>query len=203
MRSLAAPLLALALAGCGQEPAAPQPSASATALASATATPTPTATATAPVVVGKAILSAGGAGFGRASASAIRFSFGASRAEVEKAADAALGAARERSANGECGEGPLEFTDYPGLRLAFQNGKFEGWLAREDAHIITSDGIRPGTFLRDLRITRSVRFVEGSTLDGEFEYLAADGNWIGGFVEGAEREAKVVSLYAGLTCFFR
>lgn len=201
MLRLGVPLLALALIGCGQEPAAPQPSV--TASASGTATPSPTATATALVVVGKAILTAGGVGFGRASASATRFSFGAARAEVEKAADAALGVARERSANGECGEGPLEFTDYPGLRLAFQDGKFAGWLAREDTHVITSDGIRPGTFLRDLRITRSVRFVEGSTLDGEFEYLAADGNWIGGFVAGADRETKVVSLHAGLTCFFR
>lgn len=195
------PLLALALVGCGQDNSAPQPSPPATA--PARAAPTPTATATAQVVVGKAILSAGGAGFGRASASATRFAFGAARAEVEKAADGALGPARERSANDECGEGPLEFTDYPGLRLSFQDGKFEGWLAREDAHVITSDGIRPGTFLRDLRIARSVRFVEGSTLDGEFEYLAADGNWIGGFVNGGGREAKVVSLHAGLTCFFR
>ena len=41
------------------------------------------------------------------------------------------------------------------------------------------------------------------TLAGEFEYLAADGRPIHGFVEGEGRDARIASLYAGVNCFFR
>ena len=76
-------------------------------------------------------------------------------------------------------------------------------LAAEGPQVVTSDGIRPGTFMRDLKVARSARMVEGSTLEGEFDYLAADGNTIGGFAKGEGRDAKIDSLYAGVNCFFR
>ena len=76
-------------------------------------------------------------------------------------------------------------------------------LAREGEEVVTTDGIRPGGFMRDLKVARSARMIEGSTLEGEFDYLAADGHTIGGFAKGEGRDAKIASLYAGVNCFFR
>ena len=57
--------------------------------------------------------------------------------------------------------------------------------------------------MRDLHVSRSARMIPGSTLEGEFEYLAADGRMIGGFASGEGRDARIESLYAGVNCFFR
>ncbi len=192
---------ALALAACGQQHDDGPPSA--TANATATPTPTPSAIATIPKSqVRHAILDARGLSIGRNPGTATHFVFGAPRAAVEVAGDKWLGKG-ERSANEECGAGPMEFTRYGGLTLNYLQGKLVGWRAETDPAVVTSDGIMPGKLLRDLEVTRSARFVEDSTLDGEFDYLAADGQQIGGFASGTGRDATIESLYAGTNCFFR
>ena len=97
----------------------------------------------------------------------------------------------------------MEFTRYGPLTLNYQDGKLAGWFAKEGPQVVTTDGIKPGSFLRDLKVTRSVRMIADSTLQGEFDYLAADGHPIGGFAKGAGRDARIDSLYAGVNCFFR
>jgi len=105
--------------------------------------------------------------------------------------------------NSECGAGPMEFTSFGPLTLNFQDGRLVGWFMEQGPGMVTSDGIRPGITLADLRSERSVRLVEDSTLDGEFEYAAPDGGTIGGFALGEGDSAEVASLFAGTNCFFR
>ncbi|WP_120715782.1 aspartate-semialdehyde dehydrogenase [Tsuneonella amylolytica] len=207
MRKFAA-LAALALAAC-QQPAAerdaPARAATSTAAPSqtpATSAPPRAASTVAPSQVRHAIVDARGLAIGRNPGTATYFAFGTPRAAVEKAGDAWLGKG-ERSANGECGAGPMEFTRYGELTLNYLDKRLTGWFLKAEPQAVTSDGIRPGARLRDLRITRSVSIEEGSTLDGEFEYLAADGHPIRGFLKGEGRDRTVESLYAGTNCFFR
>ena len=179
----------LALAGACQpaaEPAKPAPAA-----------------APAKRAPGKAVLDAGGVTFDASPGRTIRYPFGTSRAVVEAAADPIMGPASNRSTNAECGAEPLAFTQYGTLTLNYRNGKLAGWLAREGPQVVTTDGIKPGVMMRDLAVTRSARPVAGSTLAGEFEYVAADGQRIGGFTRGAGDGAAIDSLYAGVNCFFR
>ncbi|MGN3973031.1 aspartate-semialdehyde dehydrogenase [Tsuneonella sp. SYSU-LHT278] len=205
MRVLAAGLVMLALAGCQQENRGDAPGAAAAASAAPSAEATASATASAAARRGqsrRAVLDAGGVAIGRNPGTADHFAFGSPRATVEGASDAWLGDP-ERSANAECGAGPMEFTRYGGLTLNWQNGRLVGWLAEADPAVVTDDGIRPGTLFRDLEVARSARYRKDSTLPGEFDYLAADGREIGGFVSGAGRDAVIESLYAGVNCFFR
>lgn len=195
MRIVGAAAVMLTLAACQQQEAAPAPA--------PTASPTDIATAEpAKRQPGKAILDAGGVALGRTAATATRFAFGAARGEIEAAASALMVDPR-RTTLEECGAGPMAFTEYGGLKLNFQDDRLVGWFADPDPAVVTSDGIRPGILLRDLEVTRSAQFVEGSTLEGEFEYVAADGQRIGGFASGTGRDARIESLYAGVNCFFR
>ncbi|GGD90937.1 hypothetical protein GCM10011515_08250 [Tsuneonella deserti] len=203
MRTLTAMALVL-LAGCGTQPGK-APSAPVSTAATA---PVPSETAgreirTTPRPANKAVLDAQGVIFDSPAGKTREFVFGSLRTEVDGLAERMFGHPDERSRNDECGAGPIEFSRYGPLTLNFQDGKLVGWLAHEGAQVVTSDGIRPGTKLRDLRVARSVRMIPDSTLEGEFDYLAADGHPIGGFVKGQGRDATVDSLYAGVNCFFR
>ncbi len=206
MRALMVAAVALSLVGCQQQREDGSPSATANAQTRPTVTPTPTSsTAVAtirPSQARHAILDARGLSIGRNPGTAQHFAFGTPRAMVERAGDAWLGDA-ERSGNEECGAGSMEFTRYGGLTLNWQDGRLVGWFARPDPTVVTSDGITPGKLLRDLEVARSARFSEDSTLEGEFDYLAADGHEIGGFASGTGRDATIESLYAGVNCFFR
>jgi hypothetical protein len=185
MGVLAAALLA---AGChDRAPAPPKPTPS---------------TAAKPKPINRAVLDHEGVTFDSPAGRTFEYNFGASRTEVEAVANRLFGDG-ERSANGECGAGPMEFTRYGPLTLNYQDDKLVGWLANEGVQVVTTDGVKPGTFMRDLKVTRSVRMVADSTLEGEFDYLAADGHPIGGFAKGKGRDAKIASLYAGTNCFFR
>lgn len=200
MRSVA--LLALALLGGCQEPAAPATTATNSATASATATPLPPP-ASAPTATGKAIVDAEGVAFGPSASTVRRLAFGTAQNLAVAAAEGVFKAPAVRSTNVECGAGPMEFARFGGLTLNFLDDELVGWFAVSDPIVVTSDGIRPGTLFRDLKVARSAALIEGTTLDGEFEYVAADGKTIGGFVSGEARDARIESLYAGTTCFFR
>jgi len=160
-------------------------------------------TKAAPLKPNRAVLDYEGVTFDSPAGRTTEYNFGAGRAEVDALATRMFGEAADRSVNGECGAGPMEFTRYGPLTLNYQNGKLVGWLAKEGPQVVTTDGIKPGSFLRDLKVTRSVRMIADSTLEGEFDYLAADGHPIGGFAKGKGRDAKIDSLYAGVNCFFR
>ena len=186
----------LLVAGC-EDSGQTKPSASGSTLAASSAQ------AALPRPVSKAVLDAGGITFDAPGGKTEAFPFGTSRLQIDRLAAGAFGPPDEQSSNEECGAGPLQFSRYGPLTLNFQEGKLVGWLAHEGPQVVTSDGIRPGARMRDLKVTRSARMIEDSTLDGEFEYLAADGRTIGGFAKGEGRDATVDSLYAGVNCFFR
>ena len=172
-----------------------------TASASTPAPPAPSAHA--PKPINKAVLDAEGVTFDSPAGRTLEFEFGAPREAVDAMAMRMFGPADDVSANRECGAGPMEFSRYGPLTLNFQDDRLVGWLAREGPQVVTSDGIRPGGLMRDLRVARSARMIAGSTLKGEFDYLAADGHPIGGFAKGEGRDATIESLYAGVNCFFR
>lgn len=151
---------------------------------------------------GKAIVDSQGVIFDLPGGKTGEFTFGTPRGSIEPVAARVFGAP-ENSRNDECGAGPMEFARYGPITLNFQDGELVGWMAREGEGVLTSDSVMPGKPMRDLKIARSARMIENSTLDGEFEYLAADGRPIRGFVEGEGRDAKIASLYAGQNCFFR
>ncbi len=100
--------------------------------------------------------------------------------------------------NAECGAGPTQFAEYPnGLQLAFQDDAFAGWFL-DEAGLTTADGVGVGTGLADLQSARVVEMIPDSTLGTEFSSGA-----LGGFLSSDGPDARVESLYAGLTCFFR
>lgn len=101
--------------------------------------------------------------------------------------------------NQECGAGVMDFAKFGPLTLNFMGGKLAGWRTEGDVGIVTVDGMRTGLTLDDVRSERSVEELD-STLGGEFQYAAADGGTIGGFVGAG---GKITSLHAGTNCFFR
>lgn len=200
------PALAAAafLAGCSAPADEPTPKATETADAAPVASAVPT---NEPPVRIRAkhlvILDNGGLSVRQHANARPHFDFGAPRGVVEKALSQVMGEADERTKNDECGAGPMEFTRYGGLTLDWQDGKLVGWLAEQDDRLVTSDGIRPGLRRANLELERSVRLIPDSTLDGEFEYEAADGTRMYGFLTGDGKAQTVRSLYAGTNCFFR
>ena len=129
--------------------------------------------------------------------------FGTARALIEKAAAAASGSDGKRGALDECGAGPMQLTTFAGLKLNFQNDKFLGWTAEDDAKLTTMDGIGPGTRRSEVEDARTVQMTPNSTLGAEFSLGDPEQDAIGGFFESSDKTARVASLYAGLTCFFR
>lgn len=126
--------------------------------------------------------------------------FGTSRDEVDATAAQAFGSAGEQSSNAECGAGPMEFSQYGPLQIAYQAGNFAGWFLRAGEGVVTSDGIRPGvTTLVALKDERQVQQLD-TTLDGEFQYTTADFGTITGF---ADPDGTITALQAGVSCFFR
>lgn len=133
------------------------------------------------------------------------FYFAAGRSEVEAALARTLGEATGRTANGECGAGPIEFTDFPGgLAVHFQQGRMVGWNWRmpQDGDQTAKGTIRLADGDVALGSARAVAEaapgfarITASTLGEEFSL----GPSIGGFIEND----AVAMLYAGTQCFFR
>jgi len=134
-----------------------------------------------------------------ASGSATPIPFGTSQADVLAAVTRYVGGATpEVATNSECGEGPVQFAQFPnGLKLAFQDEKFAGWF-QDAAGLTTVDGIGVGMTRAGLDEARTIEIDPDSTLGVEFR--AGD---IGGFLTADGAAGTVASLYAGTTCFFR
>lgn len=188
---LSVPLL---LAACGSEAPAPDPSSSTVPEASDAVPARPVAVrADAPTVT----LSSTGLAIGKGG-EATTLEFGTAQAEAIAAMRKARGMP-EITRNEECGAGVMDFAKFGPLTLNFMGGKLAGWRTEGDAGIVTADGMRTGLTLDDVRTERSVEELD-STLGGEFQYAAADGGAIGGFVGAG---GKITSLHAGTNCFFR
>ncbi|UYH56026.1 hypothetical protein N6L26_05580 [Qipengyuania sp. SS22] len=176
--------LPLALAACGQSEPAPEP--------------VETASSAATVDLSDVAIVVDANGLGAKGEEPLRF--GAPRAEVDEAIAAAFGAAPATSSNEECGAGPMEFSQFGALQIAYMDGNFAGWFLREGEGMATSDGVRPGeTTFAGLKRDREVRELD-TTLPGEFQYTTADYGTITGFAEDGE---TVTALQAGISCFFR
>ncbi|MFC4295071.1 hypothetical protein ACFO0A_08390 [Novosphingobium tardum] len=209
MRAVAI-VAALALASCGTREQSAEPSAQtgeASVQPASTGTPaepaaaSPAAMTTAPAGTGLVVLDAGGIAV-RMKGIRTAFPFGTDRTAVDSAVAAALGARPVLTRLGECGAGAMEFSAIGPVKLNYQKGKLVGWMSEAGRNVATSDGIAPGITLDDLRHEREVTLAR-STLPGEFSYAVPDGTTISGFSEGAGAGGKIVSLYAGVNCFFR
>ena len=120
--------------------------------------------------------------------------FGMKQADAVAAATAAFGPAGKTEHNDECGEGPMDFTSFGGLQLAFQEGRLAGWSLSETTPALrTKSGLTigsPRSALGKLEID------EESSLGPEF-----DSSGVGGILD--EKGEKVLALWAGDTCQFR
>lgn len=182
--------LAASLAACGSE------TQTADEVATADATQSPT---TNPLIerFDKAVIVVDANGVGPKGAETFRF--GTARGDVDPALAKAFGAEGEQGENFDCGAGPMQFSSYGPLQVAYQDGKLAGWYLRAGDRMATSDGVQPGTTtLEGLKGERQLRELDTS-LPGEFEYTTADYGTIGGFSE----DGVITSLHAGMTCFFR
>lgn len=138
------------------------------------------------------------------SAGAESFYFAAGQNEVEAALAKTLGAPLRSGKNGECGAGPITFTDFAGgLTAHFQEGRLVGWnwhLAQDGDRLASGvvrlkGEVQVGSARSLAEAAPGFALIQGSTLGEEF---ALGGN-IGGFIGGD----AVEMLYAGTQCFFR
>ena len=118
-------VLPLALAACGE----------------ARTEPEPIETSADTVEEAKVLVDANGLG----PAGAAPFRFGAARADVDAAISEALAIAPGKSRNEECGAGPMDFSQFGPLQIAYMDGELRGWFLREGEGVATSDGVQPGT----------------------------------------------------------
>lgn len=153
--------------------------------------------ADAPVSTSRIVLQPKGLGVRDPAGAITTLAFGT----VKLDALAALAAAHDgtpgvQSANGECGVGPLTFAAWDdGLTVAFDGGQFAGWSVGNSGPA-TEGGIGVGSDLAALQALNPT--VDNSTLGTEF--TAGD---IGGLLDGPTPEARVTTLWAGVTCMFR
>jgi hypothetical protein len=106
----------------------------------------------------------------------------------------------QRSTNEDCGEGPVQFAQWPdGFSLLFQNGRFGGWgLSGKGGAVHTVDALRIGSSLAQVRVAGKEEVAETS-LGREFSV-----NGIHGVVEGEGEDARVTAMWSGeLSCVFR
>ena len=185
----------VALAACDQASRAPEPT---------TDTPAPAAPSSVekpqrPTLQGG--LTIDGEGLRRFSSkgAATPIPFGTAQDLVLSAVAASLGGnVPAIRTNGECGAGPTQFARFRnGLQLDFQAQRFIGWTLDQPG-LTTADGVGVGSARSTVEDSRMVELVPDSTLGVEF----SSGD-LGGFFDGTGADAKVVSLYAGQTCFFR
>lgn len=112
----------------------------------------------------------------------------------------------KRDSNEECGAGPVQFAHFGGFSLLFQDGKFGGWALQpeEAGGIGTMNGIAIGSTRAALeQAFPTAKIDPESTLGTEF-YTGGDAEGgISGLLDGTEPNAKVTSLWSGLSCNFR
>jgi len=199
--------------GATPSPATPSP---ATPSPAATARPATTVTGTGPSAprppgtppttgaAGTLVLEADGLGVA-VGASIRHLPFGTTtRAQVASLLASRLGTARVTTVR-ECGQGPRTQLSSGSLSALVDGARFVGWTLSPvragtqpvGARLTTGDGIGLGSTLAGIRGTRTVTVTTG-TLGPEFT-----AGTLGGLLDGTAPTARVTTLYAGETCFFR
>jgi len=187
--------LALGLAACdkpAQPPAAPQAPA-------ATAAPAAPVAPAAPLVA----LDQEGLRLVAATGSTVLVAFDQPTDTTVSALAGALGAPRSRSTNSECGAGPIDFVEWSnGLSALFQNDKFVGWSlgghGASGVPLTTLDGVGVGSSRAELKAALPATTVEETTLGQEFTAGAYSG-----ILSGPGADAKIETIWAGVSCVFR
>lgn len=171
------------------------------------APPVPEAKADGPAAATMAVgLDGGGLRFvDKTSGKTSLLAFGIARAQAEAALANVVGTEDDRSANAECGAGPMEFTRYDAMTLNFQGGRFVGWfLGNEPGADIYSTMAGTGIGTTRARAGEAVTLeaVAGSTL-GEEVRLGGGDQAIGAIFAAPGDAARIDALFAGTNCFFR
>ena len=120
--------------------------------------------------------------------------FGTSRADTELALAPQIGEPEERGSNDECPAGKLEYSQYPGLTLYFQDGAFVGWFA-DDAPYLTMQTRG--------ELAQIAEMVPDITIGEEFTMGDEDNGFVSGIFSGTEEDAAVDNMWAGTNCIFR
>ena len=131
-----------------------------------------------------------------------RLAFGEAEEDVITRANGVFGAAAlVRSANAECGAGPLTFAEWDnGLQLVFQDAKLAGWSARPSlpAGYASAAGIAFGKTVTELKAASPGFMLADSTVGPEF---VLDG--VRGITTGKGPNDTASLLWAGVSCQFR
>jgi hypothetical protein len=191
---------ALALVACSPaaETPAPAPADAPAAVPAATAEASATVGVTAILLEGDGLMPANAGGHG----TGLKLSFGAPRATViDYMTGLHGGTAPTLGQNDECGAGAMDFADWgDDLTLAFQDGKFAGWWAGDQA---------PAGFstIRDIHVGSTLARVRAAWPDVEVrndsigpEFASRD---IYGTLSDPTASATVTALWAGVSCIFR
>lgn len=128
----------------------------------------------------------------------LRIDFGRAEAGAIAAVSKILGAEpTSRVENAECGAGPITTVSFEeGLDLLFMNGNFAGWYS-DSAGFVTSNGLAAGMTRTALEAKGVTEFFETS-LGTEFS-----SGEVFGIFDGPDGDARVMLLWAGVSCFFR
>jgi len=140
-------------------------------------------------------------GLGVATGGSIRqLPFGTAAATVSTALTTTLGSPRT-TRQPECGQGARTQLDRQGFSVLIDGTRFVGWTddGAGGRHLTTADGLGVGSTLAQVRGRLAGVQVVTDTLGPEF---SSDGG-LSGLLSGTSASAKVTTLYAGETCFFR
>jgi hypothetical protein len=158
----------------------------------------------APSVVNGQVLRLTGGGLATASPglhSSGQLTFGQTRDEVLASITAIRGQPTDKGRNEDCPTGAVDFASFGPLDLHFQNNRFVGWVMDGPATppIEEEYGLRIGWTRTDLQESdQGPPTFKTSSLGQEFDF-----NGIGGLLDGPGRNAKVTTLFSGVTCFAR
>lgn len=132
--------------------------------------------------------------------------FGTDRTETERVIAAQFGTMGERSSSGECGAGPMDFSNFGNFSANFQDDRFVGWFLRggdENKALTTMSGIGIGTTRSEMAESVTFEIREDSTIGTEF-YTGGDSpGGFSGLLDSDAPDAKVTDLWAGTNCIFR
>lgn len=174
VRGAVALAAALLLGGCGDEPPA--------------------------AVAYRLILDAQGVVFAGDDTTHARFPFGSPRAAIEETAAVVYGAAAAtRSVSDACAAGPMAFTSYGPIQLAFRQGHLTGWTMRRGAAAAVEGSIALGITRAQLQDLAAIHMVRDPSMPDEFAYRTPAGV-IRGVLSGPGSQAQVEALFAGTVC---
>lgn len=131
--------------------------------------------------------------------------FGTPRARAIELVASKLGPAIKTGIYPECGDGkPFGYADFRGgIQLTFSNAKFVGWTlgAKGDVRNKAANGVGIGTTVATLQKMVPDVFIDpGEQENGGLGPGFQSDTWPSGWLNGATRSSKIVSMYAGKTC---